>query len=357
MLRCEKRRSGGPCDVWCVRISASGALTHRCRICKRLKKAPTFWNTVSLYLPLWIQSCQKIATCLSCNIFKPAEVFAWRVDHLSFKASNHLWAIHCLLWGKATATDGKLRFGGDTMQMAFVPWFSRSMAVNSGKAFHTYDICQSALRLPRFERERERLKGHDASLSMLRCFEYVESLFRSEWPRWKTALPKLATASLVLFKSVSDPIGLYKQLNACKSAEFIYYILPLLHTECFIIYNAFTHYLDRDNWYNYIAYRCTVYCIVCVHCLLLMVLALRFSQITQISCEFWISRTVPTLTPKCSFQNHFPGFYLLHFLFCLGMFLGNTVDVTDSNLDPTFTGQTPEEAWRCMKGWGRQTFK
>lgn len=207
------------------------------------------------------------------------------------------------------------------------------------------------------ERERERLKGHDASLSMLRCFEYVESLCRSEWPRWKTALPKLATASLVLFKSVLDPIGLYKQLNACKSAEFIYYILPLLHTECFIIYNAFTHYLDRDNWYNYIAYRCTVYCIVCVHCLLLMVLALRFSQITQISCEFWISRTVPTLTPKCSFQNHFPGFYLLHFLFCLGMFLGNTVDVTDSNLDPTFTGQTPEEAWRRMKGWGRQTFK
>lgn len=43
----------------------------------------------------------------------------------------------------------------DTMQMAFVPWFSRSMAVNSGKAFHTYDICQSALRLRRFERERE----------------------------------------------------------------------------------------------------------------------------------------------------------------------------------------------------------
>ena len=124
-----------------------------------------------------------------------------------------------------------------------------------------------------------------------------------------------------------------------------------------VFYNAFTHYLDRDDWYNYIAYRCTVYCIVCVHCLLLMVLALRFSQITQISCEFWISRTVPTLTPKCSFQNHFPGFYILHFLFCLGMFLGNTVDVTDSNLDPTFTGQTPEEAWRCMKGWGRQTFK
>lgn len=128
----------------------------------------------------------------------------------------------------------------DTMQMAFVPWFSRSMAVNSGKAFHTYDICQSALRLRRFERERERLKGHDESLSMLRYFEYVESLCRSEWPRWKTALPKLATASLVLFKSVLDPIGLCKQLNAANLQQklyiYIYYILPLLHTECFIMH-------------------------------------------------------------------------------------------------------------------------
>ncbi len=133
------------------------------------------------------------------------------------------------------------------------------------------------------------------------------------------------------------------------------------------IYNVFTHYND-----HIIVYHCTLYCVVCVFCFLLMVLALRFSQITQSSCEFWISRTVPTLHPSVHsrsllFKSWIGALFSsiltlrasnpLHFLFCLGMFLGNTVDVTDSNLDPTFTGQTPEEAWRCMKGWGRQTLK
>lgn len=173
MLRSEKRRSGGPCDVWCVRISASGALTHRCRICKRLKKAPTFWNTVSPYLPLWIQSCQKIATCLFATYSNPPK---FSLDALTTLASKHLTIceqsiVFCeaklpLLMGNYVLE------ATDTMQMAFVPWFSRSMAVNSGKAFHTYDICQSALRLPRFEREREREIERTWCVS-----EYVEMLW------------------------------------------------------------------------------------------------------------------------------------------------------------------------------------
>ena len=122
-----------------------------------LKKAPTFWNTVSPYLPLWIQSCQKIAPCLFATKPNPPK---FSLDALTTLASKHLTIceqsiVFCeaklpLLMGNYVLE------ATDTMQMAFLPWSSCSMAVNSGKAFHTYDICQSALRLRRFERERER---------------------------------------------------------------------------------------------------------------------------------------------------------------------------------------------------------
>lgn len=122
-----------------------------------LKKSTDILKHGESVFALWIQSCQKIATCLFATYSNPPK---FSLDALTTLASKHLTIceqsiVFCeaklpLLMGNYVLE------ATDTMQMAFVPWFSRSMGVNSGKAFHTYDICQSTLRLPRFERERER---------------------------------------------------------------------------------------------------------------------------------------------------------------------------------------------------------